>query len=571
MRWLGTLALVTVAACTSRRQDRQEVAATTHAPEADTAQEPASPARVLVDLFAFGAQQGYVAPCGCTTEPLGGLPFALGYIDDASTPAGRLILEPGSLLFPGKDDPEAPTDEASWAQAERRASLLHERFSAWGDALVSGVGPADVRSPAGAAALRTYALPRVLTNAAPSEGFTRVLDRRVADADLAVRAYAVVDPGEQVDGLPALVDPIKALTSAREQDPVDAATTLEVVLVQGGADLARAIALGVPDLDVVVVGGPQASTEASRLGRPPTRLGGAWILEPGDRGQTLTHLRLSAPPKALAGLADTDRWTFLAPAEQTRAELARLDGRIETFSKDPSADPAFLTKLRTERARVAASLDAAGAEDGVGVAIEQVKVTCKLPTDKATREALDGYDAWVARENSARFKGVKTPEPAAGQPTYVGKETCADCHDEAVAYWKTSHHASAYQTLVDANKQFDLSCVSCHVTGFRKPGGAEVVETRGLINVQCEQCHGPGSLHAEDPEPTNILGKVPASTCLECHTEEHSDTFELDAYLRNVLGPGHGEEARAALGDGPTGRELRAAGLAKAGGACKKM
>ena len=223
-RLLGTLALVTVAACTSRTKDHHEVAATTHAPEADaTANAPAD--RVEVDLFAFGAQQGYVAPCGCTTEPLGGLPFALGYIDDASGPAGRLILEPGSLLFPGKDDPEAPTDEASWAQAERRASLLHERFSAWGDALISGVGPADVRSPAGAAALRTYALPRVLTNAAPTEGFTRVLDRRVADADLAVRAYAVVAPSAQVDALPTLVDPIEALTSARAANPVDAATT----------------------------------------------------------------------------------------------------------------------------------------------------------------------------------------------------------------------------------------------------------------------------------------------------------------------------------------------------------
>ena len=59
--------------------------------------------------------------------------------------------------------------------------------------------------------------------------------------------------------------------------------------------------------------------------------------------------------------------------------------------------------------------------------------------------------------------------------------------------------------------------------------------------------------------------------CQQCHSPEHSDTFDYAAYLRDVLGPTHGPERRAALGEGPTGRELRAAGLAAAGGGCKKM
>jgi len=129
---------------------------------------------------------------------------------------------------------------------------------------------------------------------------------------------------------------------------------------------------------------------------------------------------------------------------------------------------------------------------------------------------------------------------------------------------------------VAANKQFDLSCVGCHVTGFREPGGSEVVENAGLVDVQCEVCHGPGSLHADKPEvdgkPHAIRREAPeALVCGTCHTPEHSDTFQYDAYLRDILGKGHGPEARAALGAGPTGAELRAAGLAKAGGACKGM
>jgi hypothetical protein len=102
-----------------------------------------------------------------------------------------------------------------------------------------------------------------------------------------------------------------------------------------------------------------------------------------------------------------------------------------------------------------------------------------------------------------------------------------------------------------------------------------VVENAGLQNIQCEQCHGPGSLHVATPEkhgkPNAILRDTAIDVCQQCHTPEHSDTFDHAAYLRDVLGPGHGAERRAALGEGPTGRELRAAGLAAAGGGCKKM
>jgi hypothetical protein len=166
---------------------------------------------------------------------------------------------------------------------------------------------------------------------------------------------------------------------------------------------------------------------------------------------------------------------------------------------------------------------------------------------------------------------VLAPAAAPGQSTYVGAEACADCHAEALAFWQATVHHRAYETLVAANKQYDLSCVGCHVTAFRKPGGSEVVENERLRAVQCEQCHGPASAHVADPSSDNISLQTAMSVCLDCHTPEHSDTFDHKAYLRDILGEGHGADARAELGEGPSGRELRAAGLEKAGGACKKM
>ena len=121
-----------------------------------------------------------------------------------------------------------------------------------------------------------------------------------------------------------------------------------------------------------------------------------------------------------------------------------------------------------------------------------------------------------------------------------------------------------YETLVAVNKQFDLSCVGCHVTAFRKPGGSEVVELADLEAIQCEVCHGPGSLHVVAPSKNPIpVARPTQERCLTCHTKDHSDTFDFVPYLRDILGPGHGAARRAELCSGPTGKELRSAALKK--------
>ena len=142
-----------------------------------------------------------------------------------------------------------------------------------------------------------------------------------------------------------------------------------------------------------------------------------------------------------------------------------------------------------------------------------------------------------------------TVEPVkAGHAGYIGGQECADCHPEAKAFWDKTKHAQAWQTLVDAKKTFDAECVECHVTGWQEPGGSILGQVDRLQNVQCEVCHGPGSLHVDgggmvegEAAGLNPLIKrtVPEALCKTCHNKHHSPKFDYKSYMRKITGPGH--------------------------------
>jgi hypothetical protein len=92
---------------------------------------------------------------------------------------------------------------------------------------------------------------------------------------------------------------------------------------------------------------------------------------------------------------------------------------------------------------------------------------------------------------------------------YVGSDACMGCHRESYKVWSNSGHAHAYQTLVDVKhpplRQFDGECISCHVVGFGyETGFKNFKNSADLINVGCESCHGPASLHVDKPKDTAL-------------------------------------------------------------------
>jgi hypothetical protein len=77
---------------------------------------------------------------------------------------------------------------------------------------------------------------------------------------------------------------------------------------------------------------------------------------------------------------------------------------------------------------------------------------------------------------------------------------------------------------------FSFTCGSCHTTGFDNGGNQDnlpgIIGTWSETGVRCERCHGPGSLHANDPKGVRMQVERDSALCRECHT--YVPTASLD-------------------------------------------
>ncbi len=130
-------------------------------------------------------------------------------------------------------------------------------------------------------------------------------------------------------------------------------------------------------------------------------------------------------------------------------------------------------------------------------------------------EKSDIKKHWASAESSviAGDEQSALEQLKAKMPTYIGIDNCKVCHMPHFDSWVTTRMSKAFDLLkpgvrtkakrevgLDPNRDYTKApeCIHCHTTGYGKPGGFVSVEkTPEMIDVQCEMCHGPGSLYAE--------------------------------------------------------------------------
>ncbi|HKB08892.1 MAG TPA: multiheme c-type cytochrome [Candidatus Polarisedimenticolia bacterium] len=287
------------------------------------------------------------------------------------------------------------------------------------------------------------------------------------------------------------VDPL----AAAEKNLPSLRQKADVIVALVGMDLeqARQLPKRIKEIDLILGGDstPGKTAMATRTDDFPedTQLGRARLMYVGDQGKTLGEVRLT------------------------------FDGKKAIASQQRSL--VQLTREWPDEPKLAALM-------------ESVKVSIN-EFNKAQTLAQSPFAAPVpanAQPGNA--------QPVNAEPAYTGSDRCAVCHEQAFAVWGKSGHAHAFQTLVTAHQEFNPQCLGCHTIGFNRKGGYQNPQaTPNLVNVGCESCHGPSSLH---PGPNEAgYGKTEVSSCVTCHTKENSPDFVPAEYIPKVI---HWKEAQ---------------------------
>jgi predicted CXXCH cytochrome family protein len=112
--------------------------------------------------------------------------------------------------------------------------------------------------------------------------------------------------------------------------------------------------------------------------------------------------------------------------------------------------------------------------------------------------------------------------PLTSPPNYVGQASCQSCHPNRHSMWTQTIHATAFATLVAAGEGDNELCYPCHAVGYGQPSGfVDANVTPHLANVQCENCHGPGSNHVADSLGSHLNVDMSGDMCGACHQSCH--------------------------------------------------
>jgi len=126
---------------------------------------------------------------------------------------------------------------------------------------------------------------------------------------------------------------------------------------------------------------------------------------------------------------------------------------------------------------------------------------------------------------------------ATDEPSYVGSETCGECHpDQFESFTKNSKKSKSYTSVKRMAGKLApeelRGCYGCHTTGYGKHGGfLSEQETPHLKNNGCEVCHGPGSQHAESEDPEDLNATIDVEDCMTCHNSERVAAFNFKPLL----------------------------------------
>lgn len=493
-------------------------------------------------LYLLSTVAGALEPCGCSKQQLGGFDRFAAFVAKEKPNANAFAtVAAGPLLFLDPTPRGAQKDQDDWKADAIASSLAKLGFVGW------------------APGLNDWALGDARLGALRDKSGGALLASNVSGKTAGAKDYVVRDVGGVKIAFVGVANPARlgqgpeGVVTEHAQNKLATAlaaakaegATLSVALAAMPRGEALRLAESAPELSVLVVGKPFDQGEANDKAATPVLLGKTLVVETANHLQTVGVLDFYIRP----GSAELQDGAGIARNEERKS----LDGRIADLKRkvndaevnhlaasDRDAASKALAELEGERRKLENPPPPAS---GSFFKFSMVDVGSSLGKDDAIHGEMLGFYKRVNEHNKTTLAGKKPPEAKAGEATYVGIDACAKCHPGAKDVWDKTAHATAYKTLADGFKEYNLDCVSCHVTGYEKPGGSTVTVNDTLRNVQCEECHGAGSKHAASPATKGLIVKSPSPDgCVSgCHHSPHVEGFDPKARMHAILGLGHGD------------------------------
>ena len=461
---------------------------------------------------------GYIEPCGCTLDlKLGGLDKTALLIEELRQKGPTLVLSVGSHLF------EYPTvKDHLVAQDEAKAKLIRKIFKEIKvDAFIPGKNDLARGLDFYTQLNQEFPLNDVSVNRPQGQvHFTTLGSLKVALIGLLPTDFT-----HPLGKASAFETQLPTWIQSAHQAKAD----LVIVLASLPRAQLRPLAEKHTGVDLWILGNhPQEEAHLSPINGQKS-----FLIEAGDRGRNLAQIEI------FQGHQDGP---FQDPVGEIKRQKHRLKSQLKMKELMATRMPSpFLKKGIDDLKKKIQALDLPQDQpSSKSLRYRLLPIKEERQGHPLIQHEIQQYQASLKSLN-LKLAGQVKPLPPGGNG-YAGIKECELCHPSAVEFWKETKHSHAWETLVKADKTFDVECVGCHVAGWQKPGGSALGHTDRLKDVQCEACHGPSAKHAEvgGGEAYTRL-KVPEAVCTECHNEHHSPKFNYESYLKKVIGPGHGK------------------------------
>lgn len=455
---------------------------------------------------------GEIEPCGCRTNPLGGMARKQNYLKRLTDP-NIIQLDGGDLLFQSDDIPDTL----------RKQSLLQAKYllNALEKTGLDAVVPGEKEFALGFKSFqeltqktKIHFLAANLKAKSGKKNFENSLIIKKKDESghtISVGIFGVVDPKlnwpKQLKGSPAIA-------AARTQvQALKGKVDYIIALTHEGAAADEALAKAVPGIDAIFGGHTQSFLQV------PLVVGSTHIYQSSFRNQYLGALPLSKP------LKDEDYKLTALDAGYDSAVDAQTP--IDTLVKDFKG---AISELNTHEESLM--------EQAVWKSSPTDPHAVKFHTFPRCAEChLKQFDFWRKTKHAKAFATLFDAKQAQnkdclqchtvglGDPagfafvTRIAELRPAGDPDSAPTPMSPEDLNTYINSLRDAKSLDSNVKMSAHATEEIPLKQSLNRMGRSFTPVQCENCHQPGMDHPFSPGYTKTVAR---ETCLKCHTEERA-------------------------------------------------